>query len=566
MKGLYSIATLLSIISIVAGDSRIEYTPFDKSKLTKSSFFEQFDYDDLSSSNWIPTNARKDAESSYRGKWSIETSVIYPGFDNDKGLVMKTPAAHHAISYKFDTPFDNTNKTLVLQYELKLQDSMTCGGAYIKLLNEGFDPLEFNGSTPYQVMFGPDQCGSENKVHFIINRKNPITGEYEEKHLRTTPMSRIDQVSNLYTLIFKKNLDFEIRINGEVAKAGNFLKSPHLLTPALNPPKEIEDVKDHKPFDWVEEEYIDDPDAPLKPDDWDEKFGRTTIRDPDAVKPEDWDEEEPPFIPDPNALKPEDWDDDEDGDWVAPEIPNPKCETHGCGKWEAPWISNVNYKGPWQQQRIPNPKYKGEWKPRKIINPQYYEDTIPSNIESVGGLGFELWTMNKDIMFDNIYLGHSIKDAELIGNQTFNPKYILEWDSYDNYKPRAEHEPVPPPKSFEDFLNDDNVSTFAQFTEFIRLLVLRQYLDISDFYYQFLANPIGTIAGQPLKFVVYCCVFLTIFTFGFAILNVIVFIISGPPPSEKPTEVREEPPKIEEIVEEPKATGVRPSGKATRRR
>ena len=29
------------------------------------------------------------------------------------------------------------------------------------------------------------------------------------------------------------------------------------------------------------------------------------------------------------------WDDEEDGDWVAPTVPNPKCdEVSGCGKWE----------------------------------------------------------------------------------------------------------------------------------------------------------------------------------------------------------------------------------------
>lgn len=39
----------------------------------------------------------------------------------DKGLVVKNPAAHHAISAKFDKKVDNKGKTLVVQYEVKLQ-------------------------------------------------------------------------------------------------------------------------------------------------------------------------------------------------------------------------------------------------------------------------------------------------------------------------------------------------------------------------------------------------------------------------------------------------------------
>lgn len=48
-----------------------------------------------------------------------------------------------------------------------------------------------------------------------------------------------------------------------------------------------------------------------------------------------------------------------DGEWEAPQIPNPKCDksVSGCGEWERPLISN--------------PKYKGKWKPPMIDNPNY---------------------------------------------------------------------------------------------------------------------------------------------------------------------------------------------------
>ena len=68
---------------------------------------------------------------------------------------------------------DPKYKTLVIQYEVKLQDGLDCGGAYIKLLKkeEGkdFDPEQFSNQTPYVIMFGPDKCGTDNKVNIIMN-------------------------------------------------------------------------------------------------------------------------------------------------------------------------------------------------------------------------------------------------------------------------------------------------------------------------------------------------------------------------------------------------------------
>ncbi|KAK7679910.1 hypothetical protein QCA50_017069 [Cerrena zonata] len=408
----FSVGVTLAVAAGVAIASDVpEYKPLKKSVLKNAAIFEQFDYEDINESPWRISHAEKDDEFTYRGQWAIETSKIYPGFKGDKGLVMKTPAAYHAISYKLNESFDNTDQDLVLQYEIKLQDGLSCGGTYVKLLNQGYDESEFNGETPYQIMFGPDVCGSNDKVHFIINRPNPSTGEVEAHHLRTAPMSRNDQLTNLYTLILKKNQDFEIRINGDVAKAGNLVKNTALLTPPLNPPEEIEDPYDTKPLSWDDRKFIPDPNYPAKPDDYDELYGNAYIPDPEAVKPEDWDENEPLLIPDPEAVKPEDWNDEEDGEWISPDIINPICETKGC--------------------------------------------------------------------------------------------------------------------------------------------------DIKDFYYEFRLNPLDLISNEPLKFVVYCCAFLTIFTFGFAIINVLVFVLAASKQELPKNETPEQEAKIVEIKDdEPSATGV----------
>lgn len=297
---------------------------------------------------------------------------------------------------------------------------MECGGAYLKLLkdNKALHAEEFSNASPYVIMFGPDKCGATNKVHFIFKHKDPKTGEYEEKHLNAPPMVKTTKQTTLYTLIVKPDQTYEIRIDGKEAKKGSLFED---FNPPVNPPKMIDDPNDKKPADWVDQAMIPDPKA-KKPDDWDED-APYEITDEKATKPEDWLEDEPVQIPDPEAKKPEDWDDDEDGDWIAPSVPNPKCaEISGCGPWEKPKIANPDYKGKWTAPLIDNPDYKGVWAPRLIENPKYSEDKTPANLEPIGAVGFELWTMQKDILFDNIYIGHSIEDAEKIQKETFDIK------------------------------------------------------------------------------------------------------------------------------------------------
>lgn len=52
-------------------------------------------------------------------------------------------------------------------------------------------------------------------------------------------------------------------------------------------------------------------------------------------------------------------DEDMDGEWEAPQIANPKCESApGCGAWQRPTIDNPNYKGKWKPPMIDNPNYQ----------------------------------------------------------------------------------------------------------------------------------------------------------------------------------------------------------------
>ncbi|MEJ1272877.1 calnexin [Cricetulus griseus] len=324
-------------------------------------FADSFDRGSLS--GWILSKAKKDDTddeiAKYDGKWEVDEmkDTKLPG---DKGLVLMSRAKHHAISAKLNKPFLFDTKPLIVQYEVNFQNGIECGGAYVKLLSKTSELNldQFHDKTPYTIMFGPDKCGEDYKLHFIFRHKNPKTGVYEEKHAKRPDTDLkiyfTDKKTHLYTLILNPDNSFEILVDQYVVNSGNLLND---MTPAVNPSREIEDPEDQKPEDWDERPKIPDPDA-VKPDDWDED-APGKIPDEEATKPEGWLDDEPEYIPDPDADKPEDWDEDMDGEWEAPQIANPKCESApGCGVWQRPLIDNPNYKGKWKPPMIDNPNYQ----------------------------------------------------------------------------------------------------------------------------------------------------------------------------------------------------------------
>lgn len=347
---------------------------------------------------------------------------------NDLGMVLKTKAAHSGIATELSKPFSFVDEdTFVLQYEVNFQDGIECGGAYVKLLSdeEGLNLASFDDKTKFTFMFGPDKCSSDYKLHFIFNYKNPQTGEFEEKHLKTKPKADAlkpaysDAKTHIYRLVINSNDNsFSVSVDNKVVSSGNLLTD---LSPAINPEAEIVDVNDSKPETWDDREMIADPEA-SKPENWDESAPKKIV-DASAKMPATWREDLESLIDDPEAVMPEDWDEDMDGEYVPAQIDNPECAGIGCGVWEAPMISNPEFKGKWKAKNIKNPEYSGVWKARMIANPDYFEDLTPfASAVNVKALAVEVWTMSKDIMFDNFYLGNSVSDADMISAATFAKK------------------------------------------------------------------------------------------------------------------------------------------------
>ncbi|KAF6002245.1 hypothetical protein F1559_003228 [Cyanidiococcus yangmingshanensis] len=396
----------------------------------------------------------QDEESTVFERWVRSTADEYTGvwavgggkraaLVGDKALIVTRKALKYGIAQKTDS-FDLNAKPFVVQYEVRHEDGHTCSGAYLKLLTKPFGTdvaLEkLSNSEPYSIMFGPDKCGETNKVHFIFQSVDPKSGKKVEHHLRNAPtMPHAIGSTHLYTLMVDPATEtYKVLVDNELKRSGSLRED---FDPPVEPPKEIDDPKDKKPSDWVDEKMIPDP-AATKPADWDENAPRQ-IPDPKSTKPPGWLDDEPKLVPDSDAVKPAAWDDEEDGEWKPPMIPNPKCaNAPGCGEWKPSMIPNPAYRGKWKAPLIPNPAYKGPWKPRKIANPDYYRvDKV--QFLPITAVGIEIWTMDQGIAFDNILLlsgTNALQAAEDFAVQTWVKKAKVEKELEQARKPLGKDE------------------------------------------------------------------------------------------------------------------------------
>jgi len=315
-------------------------------------------------SNWVEST-KKGGE---QGKFVWSAGKFYGDADADKGIQTSQDARFYGISRKFDQSFSNEGKTLVVQFTVKHEQNIDCGGGYVKVFPKDLEQKEMHGDSPYYIMFGPDICGpGTKKVHVIFN--------YKGKNLLTKKEIRCkdDVYSHLYTLIVRSDNTYEVKIDNKKEESGELEADWDFLAP-----KKIKDPEAKKPEDWDEREKIDDP---------------------EDKKPEDWDK--PEHIPDPDAKKPDDWDDEMDGEWEPPQIDNP------------------DYKGEWKPKQIDNPAYKGKWIHPEIDNPEYKPDDALYKYSDIGALGFDLWQVKSGTIFDNIIITDDEKTAEQHGEETW---------------------------------------------------------------------------------------------------------------------------------------------------
>lgn len=353
---------------------------------------------------WVYSNWKKSTGEA--GDFKHTAGDYYGDAEKDKGIQTSQDARFYDISSKIPTPFSNKGKTLVISFSVKHTQNIDCGGGYLKITPDGLDQEKFSGDSDYNIMFGPDICGtSTRKVHVIFNYKG-------KNHLIKKEIPAMsDTLTHVYTLIVKPDNSYEVRIDGDKKESGKLEDDWDFL-----PPKKIKDPSQSKPADWVDLAEIDDP---------------------EDKKPEGWDDI-PKQIPDADAVKPEDWDDEADGEW------------------EAPLLDNPAYKGEWKAKKIPNPAYKGPWVHPEIDNPEYKPDDSIYAFDSFGYVGIDIWQVKSGSIFDNILISDSVEEFEAFLKDTYHASASKEREMQDALEKKKVEEEEAKKKAEEAAKKDDD--------------------------------------------------------------------------------------------------------------
>merc|ERR1712039_772937 len=224
----------------------------------------------------------------------------------NKGIQTVEDSKFFGIAAPFES-FSNAGKDLIVQYQVKYEKDVECGGGYLKIGPKVEDLTKFGDPTVYNIMFGPDKCGYTKRTHLIFNYK----GTNVLKKADLAYKQENEGTSHLYRMVLKPDNTVRVEIDGENIYEGSIKDDWEVLKP-----KEIADPADKKPDDWADDSMIDDPED----------------------------------------KKPDDWDDEEDGEWEAPMKDNAAYK----GDWYGKRISNPAYKGTWEAKKIANPEYEDD--------------------------------------------------------------------------------------------------------------------------------------------------------------------------------------------------------------
>jgi len=310
-------------------------------------------------SRWVGSKW-KESEGT-QGEWKLASGKYFADEKEDAGIQTSADSKFYGLSAGFES-FSNEGKNLIIQYQAKYEKDIECGGGYVKIGPKMSDATAFGDPTEYNIMFGPDKCGYTKRTHLIFNYKGKNILKKSDLAYKQDDQG----ISHLYRLTLNADNTVKVDIDETEVYSGAMKDDWEIL-----PAKVIADPDDKKPEDWVDTSMMDD------------------VED---VKPEDWVTEK--RMVDAEAKKPDDWDDEEDGEW------------------EAPMKDNPEYKGDWKVKRISNPEYKGVWEAKKIDNPEYVDDDAVYKYADFGFIGFDLWQVKAETIFDNVIITDDVAEAD----------------------------------------------------------------------------------------------------------------------------------------------------------
>ncbi|XP_058513571.1 calreticulin-3 [Ochotona princeps] len=288
------------------------------------------------------------------GHFRLSSGKFYGHKEKDKGLQTAQNGRFYAISARFK-PFSNKGKTLVLQYTVKHEQKMDCGGGYVKLFPADVDQRNLSGTSQYYIMFGPDICGFDiKKVHVILHFKNQYHAN--KKSIRC----KVDGFTHLYALVLRPDLSYEVKIDGQSIESGSI---------------------EH---DWNVTSLKKMARSSAGPEAWAQSA---------EDKSQDWEKH---FL-DAGASEPRDWNSDLDADFQAPMLQKP----------------------PYQDGLKPEGIDKHVWLHRKMKSTNSLTEYDLAEFENIGAVGLDLWQVRAGTIFDNFLITDDEEYAENFGKATW---------------------------------------------------------------------------------------------------------------------------------------------------
>ncbi|XP_051025640.1 calreticulin-3 [Acomys russatus] len=210
------------------------------------------------------------------GHFRISSGKFYGHKEKDKGLQTTQNSRFYALSARFPT-FSNKGRNLVIQYTVKHEQKMDCGGGYIKVFPSDLDQRALNRNSQYYIMFGPDICGFDvKKVHVILYFKN----QYHEN--KKPIRCKVDAFTHLYSLTLRPDLSYEVKIDGQSIESGSIeydwnLTSLKKMEKTSSEPPDWGQVEGSEAQGW-EKHFLDA--GASKPSDWNSELDGDWLQKP----------------------------------------------------------------------------------------------------------------------------------------------------------------------------------------------------------------------------------------------------------------------------------------------
>ena len=87
------------------------------------------------------------------GKFVLTHGKFYGDAEKDLGIQTSEDARFYGLSTKFQA-FSNKDSPVVIQFTVKHEQNIDCGGGYVKLFDCNLAQEDMHGDSPYLIMFG----------------------------------------------------------------------------------------------------------------------------------------------------------------------------------------------------------------------------------------------------------------------------------------------------------------------------------------------------------------------------------------------------------------------------